>query len=178
MAFLKRIAEKGRHFEVIVVESGPSNIGHQTAKELAEAGVDTTLITDAAVFGIMARVNKVIIGVHAVMANGGCITHTGGHLIALAAKHYSVPVVVCTGLYKLSPQYPYDQDSVNDLSSPFNILKFEDASFLEDVHVINPAFDYVPPELISLFIVPSGGHSPSYIYRLLADNYDLEDSLN
>lgn len=40
----------------------------------------------------MARVNKVIIGTHSVMANGGLKAICGTHTLALAAKHYSVPV--------------------------------------------------------------------------------------
>lgn len=40
----------------------------------------------------MARVNKVIIGTHSVMANGGLKAVCGTNTLALAAKHYSVPV--------------------------------------------------------------------------------------
>ncbi len=56
--FLKAAARK-RKFEVIVAESGPSLEGHATALELSQAGISTTLITDAAIFTMMARVNKV-----------------------------------------------------------------------------------------------------------------------
>jgi translation initiation factor 2B subunit (eIF-2B alpha/beta/delta family) len=34
-----------------------------------------------------------------------------GHMIALAAKELSVPVVCVTGLFKLSPVYRHDQVS-------------------------------------------------------------------
>jgi len=44
-------------------------------------------------FGIMSRVNKVIIGVDSVMANGGLRTFNGCHAVALAAAYYSVPVI-------------------------------------------------------------------------------------
>ena len=45
--------------------------GQEFAVSLAKAGVETTVINDSAVFAIMSRVNKVIIGTHTVMANGG-----------------------------------------------------------------------------------------------------------
>jgi translation initiation factor eIF-2B subunit beta len=45
-------------------------------------------------FGIMSRVNKVIIGVDSVMANGGLRTFNGCHAVSLAAAHYSVPVIL------------------------------------------------------------------------------------
>ena len=43
------------------------------------------------------------------------------HTVAVAAKHYNVPLVVCTGLYKLAPVFPHDQYSFNELRSPADI---------------------------------------------------------
>ena len=45
--------------------------GHNIAASLAKSNIETTVITDSAVFAMMSRVNKVIIGTHTVMANGG-----------------------------------------------------------------------------------------------------------
>lgn len=39
------------------------------AKSLAEAGIDTTVIHDAATYAIMARVNKVLLPAHAVLVS-------------------------------------------------------------------------------------------------------------
>jgi translation initiation factor eIF-2B subunit beta len=170
------MAAKFRKFEVIVAESAPSQWGKTTAKKLAAEGISTTLISDSAVFALMARVNKVIVGTHAVMANGGLISHTGLHMMALAAKHHSVPVVVCSGLYKLCPLYAFDQDTFQDHNSPAAVLPFnesEDATGIVDV--VNPAYDYIPPELVSIFVTNQGGHPPTYIYRLLAEYYHLDD---
>lgn len=63
------------------------------ALSLGKSKIQTTLISDSAVFAMMSRVNKVIIGTHTVMANGGLRAESGTHTIALAAKHYSVPVL-------------------------------------------------------------------------------------
>ena len=46
--------------------------GRQMARELATSGIATTLISDAAVFAMMARVNKVLLGAYAILADGGC----------------------------------------------------------------------------------------------------------
>jgi len=173
-----KTAGKKRKFEVIVPESAPSFRGQQLAATLAKSGIETTLIPDSAIFAMMARVNKVIVGTHAVMANGGLIAPSGTHMLALAAKHHNIPIVVCTGLNKLTPLYPFDQDTFNDIKSPAEALKFEEVDTLEQVHVVNPAHDYVPPELISLYVTNFGGHSPSYIYRLLAEYYNPEDTLD
>ena len=68
--------------------------GHELAVSLAKSKIQTTLIGDNAIFGIMSRVNKVIIGTHTVMANGGLRALCGSHSVALAAKHCSVPVSI------------------------------------------------------------------------------------
>ena len=44
---------------MIVAESAPFYQGQLMAKHLAEAGIETIVVTDSAVFAIMSRVNKV-----------------------------------------------------------------------------------------------------------------------
>ena len=45
--------------QVVVAEGAPDYGGHKLARDLAEAGIQTTAIADSAIFGMMARVNKV-----------------------------------------------------------------------------------------------------------------------
>ena len=101
-----------------MAETAPSGAGRRTAVALAESGISTTLITDGAIFAMMARVNNVIVGAHGVMANGGLVATAGCHLLALAAQNASVPVVVCAGLYKLTPLFPSGPHPFNMLLSP------------------------------------------------------------
>lgn len=175
-AFLKKAAKK-RKFQVMVVECAPFYHGQELAMSLAKSGIETTVINDAAVFAIMSRVNKVIIGTHTVMANGGLKAINGSHAIALAAKHYSVPLIVCAAMFKLSPQFlcSYDQDAFNKFVSPQDVLNFSEGEILSKVQVHNPVFDYVPPELVTLFVSNIGGNAPSYVYRLLSELYHPDD---
>ena len=62
------------------------------AKALCSAGIQTTLIQDCAIFSMMSRVNKVIIGTKTVLSNGGIKTFVGAAPLASAARFYSVPV--------------------------------------------------------------------------------------
>ena len=74
---------------------------------------------------------------------------------------------------------------MNDLKSPAELLPFDaiaDSLPSEgqpgvgpDLHVPNPRLDYVPPTLISLYLTDTGGHCPSYVYRLLTEYYSPED---
>eukprot|EP00879_Flechtneria_rotunda_P033630 GHRR01037266.1.p1 GENE.GHRR01037266.1~~GHRR01037266.1.p1 ORF type:complete len:171 (+),score=60.02 GHRR01037266.1:743-1255(+) len=156
------------------------------ARQLADAKVQTTLIADSAVFAMMARANKVLVGAHAVLANGGVIAPAGIHMVALAAKRHSIPFVVLVGLHKLSPLFPHDPDvTFNDFQSPGQLVDFDvlAESFVHEdetaaalnVEVHNPAYDYIPPHLISLFVTDTGGYTPAYVYRLLAEYYSRED---
>jgi translation initiation factor eIF-2B subunit beta len=62
--FLKEAA-RFRKFQVIVAETAPLFEGHEMAKQLANVGIDTTVITDSAIYAVMSHVNKVILGTHA-----------------------------------------------------------------------------------------------------------------
>ena len=99
-SFLKAAAKK-RKFQVIVCEAAPNFGGHAMAKNLADEGIDTTVINDSAIFAIMSRVNQVILPAHAVLANGGAICSAGAHLVSLAAKKNSTPLICVTAMFKV-----------------------------------------------------------------------------
>lgn len=52
---------------------------------------------------------------------------------------------------------------------------FFSGEILAKTNVHCPVFDYVPPELITLFISNIGGNAPSYIYRLMSELYHPDD---
>ena len=171
--FLKT-AHRKRKFQVIVPESSPSYSGQELAKSLAKAGIETTLISDASIYAVMSRVNKVILGTHAVLANGGLVAQSGSSMVAAAARYHHIPVVVCTGLYKLSPVQPFDEDMFNLCVSPDPVFRYAD-KLMSSIDIVNPFFDYIAPEYIDLFVTNTGGHPTSYVYRLLSENYNNED---
>ncbi|WOL11997.1 hypothetical protein Cni_G20761 [Canna indica] len=159
--FLCAAKEKKRSFRVFVAEGGPRYQGHVLAKELVEQGLQTTVITDSAVFAMISRVNMVIVGAHAIMANGGVIAPVGINMVALAAQRHAVPFVVVAGSHKLCPLYPHNPEVLlNELKCPSDLLDFGEFSDCMDfdslggslLHVANPTFDYVQSKLVSLFI--------------------------
>ncbi|KAI7838442.1 hypothetical protein COHA_007705 [Chlorella ohadii] len=205
LAFLRRAAEK-RNFEVVVTEGAPTYQGQQMARELAAAGIRATLIADSAVFAMMARVNKVVATAQALLANGGVMAPVGMHIAAMAAKRHSVPFVVLCGIYKLSTLFPHNPAvNFNDFKDPEDVLPLTheavgiprriaqetvarmqaegDESWklglpasLPQLTIVNPSYDYVPPELISLFVTDQGhGFMPSYVYRQLTEFYHRQD---
>jgi len=174
--FLKS-ASKKRDFKVIVVEAAPLYLGHSLAASLAKSNIRTTVIPDSAVFAMMSRVNKVIIGTHTVLANGGLRAASGIHVVALAAKHYSIPVMVLSHMHKFTPVYlgSNDNEAFNVCASPASIIPCSFGQVLNKAEVKNPVFDYVPPELVTLFVTHQGGNAASYVYRLLSEMYHPDD---
>lgn len=183
--FLCAAKDKNRSFRVFVAEAAPRYQGHVLAKELIAKGVQTIVITESEVFSMISRINMVIVGAHAIMANGGVIAPVGINMIALAAKRHAVPFVVVAGNHKLCPLYPHNPEVLlNEFRSPSEILDFGDISDCMDystisgaplLNVVNPAFDYIPPTLVSLIITDTGGHNPSYMYRLISEYYSAVD---
>ena len=170
--FLLKAAEK-RKFTVIVAESYPND--HEAThaavtgkfsqdiegdemstetflKPLSAAGITVILMTDATIFAIMSRVNKVILATHAVIANGGLIAAAGARTIAKAAKVHRTPVIVVSGVYKLSPEYPFEFESLIEYGDPGNIIGYGEGGLVEHMEVDNPVYDYVPPDLVDLYI--------------------------
>lgn len=196
-----------RKFTVIVVELAPFYSGREMSKLLNKHGISTLIIPDSAVFAIMSRVNKVIMSTHSMMANGGIKAPAGSHSIALAAKHHAVPVIVCCPMYKLTPGYLVSHDSVafkrfshlhaafpepyapktiattttgmdHGSSKPTGSAAPAPTKLGGSVESIHSTFDYVQPELITLFVSNIGGNSPSYVYQLLNELYCKSDYLN
>ncbi|XP_017473479.1 PREDICTED: translation initiation factor eIF-2B subunit beta [Rhagoletis zephyria] len=174
--FLKRAVKKRQFLTIIIAECAPDCRGHNLAASLANGNAEIIVIPDSAIFAMMSRVNKVIIGTHSVLANGGLRAACGSYTVALSAKHYSVPVIVLSPMYKLSPVHlcSLEQDAFNLVGCAEDVIGY-DSLASHSAKVYSPIFDYVPPELVTLFISNIGGHAPSYVYRLLTELYNPED---
>ncbi|WWD20404.1 hypothetical protein CI109_104880 [Kwoniella shandongensis] len=176
--FLKQ-AYKDRKFTVVVAESAPSYLGHSLATSLSSSGIPTLLIPDSSIHAILPRVTKVLLGAHAVLANGGLFALSGSLACALAAKTHSKPVVVTTGQFKFAPAWNlYHEYGAVDFQGPGAVIGMDGnggGGGVEGVEVVDPYYDYIRPELVQLFVTNEGDHSPSYIYRLIKEAYDDED---
>jgi len=129
-------------------DTGPDRLH----RSLTAAGITVILIPDSAIFAVMSRVNKVILGTHAVLANGGLIAAAGARMLAKAASIHKTPVVVLSGVYKLSPIYPFNTDALIEYGDSSKVIPYEDGEMMDKVEVENPLHDYVPPELIDIYI--------------------------
>lgn len=172
-------ARNKRKFTVLVTESYPNDLtdAQKFVKTLAENKIEAVLIPDSTVFAVMSRVGKVILGANAVYANGGSLSNAGVANVVECAKEHKTPVFAVAGLFKISPRYPFNREDLIEVGNSGKVLDYDDYNLLENVDVVtNPLADYVPPEHIDIYITNIGGFAPSFIYRIVLDNYKAEDS--
>lgn len=170
-----------RNFSVIITEGYPNSVvqARDMVEKLRAAGLNATLVPDAAVFAVMAKVSKVLISARAVLANGGCIAASGVAMACHAAKQFTKPVLSIAGSYKLSPIYPFDVESLIEVGNSGKVVDFKDDELVDRLEVINPLYDYIAPDLVDIVISTDGGASPNFMYRLILDNYsDLDRVLS
>jgi translation initiation factor 2B subunit (eIF-2B alpha/beta/delta family) len=133
---------------VVVAESRPAYEGRETARLLAEAGLDVVLVSDAAAPGKVREVNLVLIGADAVLADGAVVNKVGSYGIALAAREASVPVYAACETLKISPMHTMPPE-------------MHDGSELWDsppggVAVVNPYFELVAADLLTGIVTERG----------------------
>ena len=134
---------------VVVAESRPANEGVGVAEELAAAGVDVTLVTDAAVAHVLAEgdVDAVVVGADTVLADGSVVNKTGTRGAAVAAAHEGVPTYVVTAADKIAPATDVELET-----GPAAAVYGGDAG----VSVENPTFDRTPAALVAGVVTERG----------------------
>ena len=121
-------------------------------KSLTTAGITVILIPDSAVYALMSRINKIILDTLIIFANGGLVAAAGAKVIAQAANMHRIPVIVLSGVHKLSPVYPFDIDSLMESGDPGGVIDYGEGDLVNNVEFENPLFEYIPPELVNLYI--------------------------
>ena len=174
--FFSEVA-KTKKFKVFITESAPSLEGITQAEILVQKGVDTTVISDNSVYGIMPKITKVIIGTKAIMVNGGLISYNGVYNVCLCAKVFLIPVIVVGGTSKITPVYSFRHQKFNEYLSPSKIFDVKYESDISNFRFNIPAYDYIPPEFITIYITNIGSQNPAYIYRIFSEMYSQEDYL-
>lgn len=63
----------------------------------------------------MSKVSKVLLGAHALLANGYVMSRTGTAQVALIANAYKKPVLVCCETYKFCERVQTDSFVYNEI---------------------------------------------------------------
>ncbi|XP_059490173.1 translation initiation factor eIF-2B subunit beta [Neocloeon triangulifer] len=172
---LAKAREKNSDFEVVVAEGAPQCEGQKMAESLAKKGVPTTLIPDTNIFAFMPRVTKVILGTNLVLRSGGLRALPGAQIVCLVAHDHKVPVIVVAPTYKfsrmLSENHLADNETFNLLASPEGVVSFKDGFVASKVKVLNPMYDFVPPNYVSQVVSNLGTYGVSQMFTAISELY-------
>ncbi|CAG9861057.1 unnamed protein product [Phyllotreta striolata] len=108
----------GKVFEVIIVDSRPLLEGKELLRRLVVAGVKCTYVLINSLSYIMNSVTKVLLGAHALLTNGYVMSRIGTAQVALVAREYNKPVLVCCETYKFSERVQTDSFVYNEVGNP------------------------------------------------------------
>ena len=166
-------AERGRRVAVFADETRPLMQGSRlTAWELAQAGIDVTVLADNMAASLMreGRVDLVIVGADRIAANGDVANKIGTYPLALAARHHGLPFYVAAPWSTFDPATSTGHQIIIEHRSGEELRRgFEAPMSPENVAVYNPAFDVTPAELVTAFITDRGVLHPPY--RFDADGH-------
>jgi methylthioribose-1-phosphate isomerase len=146
---------EGVPFRVFADETRPLLQGARlTAWELAQAGIDVTLICDnmAASFMAKGEIDLVLVGTDRVTRNGDVVNKIGTLNLAVLCRHFGVPFYVACPSSTYDPATPTGADVPIEERDPAEVLGTAAAR----VPVRNPAFDVTPAELVTGIITERG----------------------
>lgn len=159
-------ARAGKRPRVYVDETRPLLQGARlTYYELTRAGIEATLIVDAAASITMQRghIDMVIVGADRVAANGDTANKIGTYGLAIAAAHHGIP------FYVAAPRSSFDFSLRTGAEIPIEerpaseVTTFGGTAIAsEGARAYNPAFDVTPGHLITAFITEYGVTRPPY----------------
>ena len=152
--------DQGKRLHVFVDETRPLLQGSRlTAWELAQRGIEATLICDSMAAQVMreGKIQAVIVGADRITANGDTANKIGTYSVAVLAQAHGIPFYVAapTTTFDLSldggEQIPIEQRAASEITHGFGRQTAP-----AGVGVYNPAFDVTPARLIKAIITERG----------------------
>jgi len=130
---------------IIILESRPMLEGKDTAKKLAEVGIECNLLTDAMMMEAVKQCDAVFIGADQILSNSNVVNKSGSYPLALCAKELKKPfyVVACENKFVETDLFK-SRDS-----APDEIWKQK----YKGIKIINRYFEEVPSKLITRIII-------------------------
>ncbi|XP_033104220.1 translation initiation factor eIF-2B subunit delta-like [Anneissia japonica] len=153
----------GKNFRVVVVDSRPKMEGREGVRRLVKHGIRCSYILINALSYMMPEVSKVFLGAHALLANGYVMSRVGSSHIAMVAKSYNVPVLVCCETYKFCERAQTDSFVANELGDPDDLTHAEkpkmylnDWRNIDSLTLLNLIYDVTPPDFVDIVITEIG----------------------
>lgn len=150
----------GKRVAVFADETRPLLQGARlTAWELAEAGVDVTLITDNMAARVMfeGKIDAVFVGADRIALNGDVCNKIGTYGVAVLAAEHGIPFYVVAPLSTFDPKTECGEDiPIEQRASEEITHGFGRRTAPEGVRVYNPAFDVTPARWVTAIVTEAG----------------------
>ena len=153
VGIITRAHEMGKEVKAICCETRPKFQGRITAKELANAGVPTTLIVDSAVKAFIGEADAVLVGADSIDSVGNLINKIGTSTIAMVALEKDIPFYSAAELYKFDPMTLWGTITKIEERDPAEVA---DPKVFSGVEIRNPAFDLTLAKYITAYITERG----------------------
>eukprot|EP00558_Chaetoceros_sp_UNC1202_P008029 CAMPEP_0197251136 /NCGR_PEP_ID=MMETSP1429-20130617/55916_1 /TAXON_ID=49237 /ORGANISM="Chaetoceros sp., Strain UNC1202" /LENGTH=261 /DNA_ID=CAMNT_0042713137 /DNA_START=19 /DNA_END=804 /DNA_ORIENTATION=+ len=172
-------ASQTKKFRVILVDSRPLLEAKKMLDTLTKAGIECTYILLNSLSYVMKEVTKVFLGASALMRDGSILSRVGTASVALMAKSYNVPVLVCCETYKISNRVQLESITGNELGNPDELMEnpnnpadsealkgWKDA---DNLRLLNLLYDLTPSEFVSGIVTEMGILPPTSVAVLLRE---------
>ncbi len=153
---------KGKNIKVIACETRPRYQGRITAKELADAGIDTTLVVDGAMNLYMKKADLVMVGADSITSRGDLINKVGTSTLAHIAKMHDTSFYSAAELSKYSAMTFYGEREKIEQRNPKEVWEKPPRK----VKISNPAFDVTSSKYINAYITEVGVIPPPAFFTL------------
>jgi translation initiation factor eIF-2B subunit delta len=174
----------GISFRAIVLDSKPLFEGKRMAEDLAAADIPVQYSLISAAAHSVADANKVLLGAHAMMANGRLYSRAGTAIVAMLAHDKDIPVIVCCESLKFTDRVALDSIVNNEIAPPEELLSGKDETDQQregtlkkwketpGLQILNILYDVTPAEYIKMVITEYGSLPPSSVpavWRIMED---------
>lgn len=164
LAVLLELHSIGKLNSVIVTESRPNNDGWDTARHLAENGLETHLTIDAAMPAAIENAHLMLSGAEIIHPDGSVVGKIGAYPAALLCEVYSKPLYIIADSSKIN-YLPWGDFFFNKITQEALGLDFSCPS----LQITGAYFDITPSRLIRAYVTEKGVIDAIKIQSFISD---------
>ncbi|XP_065220162.1 translation initiation factor eIF2B subunit delta [Planococcus citri] len=139
-------------FRVVIVDAGPLYEGKELLRRLSKRGLNCVYVLLSATSYIMKEANKVLLGAHALLTNGYVMSRAGSSQVALIAKSFNVPVLVCCETHKFSERVQTDALVYNELGDAEKLIGDSSCKSNNNLNLLTLMYDVTPSDLVTAVV--------------------------
>ncbi len=159
-----------KKFSVTAFETRPRYQGRKTAKELAEAGIDVTLVVDGGMELFMKKADIVLVGADSITSRGDLINKIGTSTLAHIARMNDVSFYCAAELSKYSPKTMFGTREKIEERDPGEVWERPP----KKVKIRNPAFEAVAAKYINGYITEIGVIPPQSFFAMATEKLGIK----